>query len=481
MRWIVSLWFMFVITAAEAQQVMSFEEALQRVTQSNRAISSARYGVDAARREYSAARGLRAPQVELMGGYTLMQRDMTVDLGGAKGVVTESLEDLIYKGVEQGLISSTIATLLGEGLAPVKDADWSYTLQRRNFGFVGTTVTLPIYLGGRINSANRVAELEVESANNRLSGVESALVTELVERYYGVILAREVVGVRSSVVEGVKQHLSDALAMESEGLLPHSAILYLEYRLSDAERDYVDAVNRLDIAEQALRTTLQMNVDIVPQEAMFIVPSIADIEYFKASALRLNPIIVETNLAQSLSVEGVAMAKSELLPEVVAMGGVSLYSHNLSDIVPRWAVGVGVSLPILGGLSRQQNYKGAEYRARSVTEIVEKSKEDILLLVDREYYSLQNSALSIRACERSITFAQSYYLTALEGFREGVTSSSDLMDARIALAGARVEYLNAVYDYMLYLARLLEVAGLSGEFMDYKSCAEIVDINNVIL
>ena len=54
------------------------------------------------------------------------------------------------------------------------------------------------------------------------------------------------------------------------------------------------------------------------------------------------------------------------------------------------------------------------------------------------------------------------------------------MDARTALAGAGVEYLNAVYEYTLSLARLLELSGLSSEFVLYKSSAEIIDINSVI-
>lgn len=481
MKWIVLIWFVAMFSEVRAQQTISFEEALNRVEENNRAISSARYGVEAARSEYRAAKGLRAPQVELMGGYTLLQRDVDIDLGGAKGVVTQSIESIINKGVADGLITPTLAALLGDGLTPIKDVDWNYTLQRRNFGFVGTAVTLPIYLGGRINSANRVAELELEGSNNHLDGVESTLITELVERFYGVVLAREVVAVRSSVVEGVRQHLSDALAMESEGVLAHSAILYLEYKLSEAERDYVDAVSQLQIAEQALNTTMQIEGNVTPQGAMFKLSNIEDIEYFKESALCLNPIIVEANLMQSLGQERVNMAKGELLPEVVAMGGASIYSHNLSNIVPRWAVGIGLTVPLFGGFSRQQNHKSAEYKARSIAEMVEKCQEDVLLLVDREYYSLQNSLAGIGSCERSISFAESYYYTTLEGFREGVVSSSDLMDARIALAGARVEYLNALYNHMLYLARLLEVSGLSREFLSYKSDAVIVDIKSIML
>ena len=168
------------------------------------------------------------------------------------------------------------------------------------------------------------------------------------------------------------------------------------------------------------------------------------------------------------------------MPEIVAMGGASLYSYNLTNILPRWAVGVGVSMPIFGGLTKQEQYRASKSVERSIQDLAEKVKEDILLLVDKEYYALQNTLLNIDSSKRSIALAESYYTTALEGFREGVTPSSELMDARIALAASEVGYLDAVYNYILSLARLLEVSGLSGDFINYISNGVEVDINRVI-
>ena len=54
------------------------------------------------------------------------------------------------------------------------------------------------------------------------------------------------------------------------------------------------------------------------------------------------------------------------------------------------------------------------------------------------------------------------------------------MDARIALAASEVEYLDAVYSYVLSLARLLEVSGLSQEFILYIDSGVEVDINGVM-
>lgn len=480
MRFWISLLALLSTLSATAQLRVSFDDALSMMVERNRTISSAKYGVDAAYREYRVAQGLRMPKVDLVGCYTLMQHSIDIDLGGAKGVVTESLDGLINNGVSQGFITPTIASLLGDALNPLMGSDWRYTLQNRHFGFVGTTLTIPIYMGGRIGIANRVAKLKIDGAQIGLNGVTSALITELVERYYGVILAREVAAVKEFMVQGVEQHLSDAEAMEEQGVVAHSVVLYLQYKLSEVERDYSDAVSKLRVAERALQTTLQSDSEVLPRDNMFLSYEIYDVDYYRDNALSMNSAIGEVETAERLSSEGVNLARSAFMPEVVAMGGASLYSYNLTKMLPRWAVGVGVAMPLFGGLSKQEQYRASKSVERSVQDMAAKVREDILLLVDKEYYALQNALLDIDASKRSIALAESYYTTALEGFREGVMPSSELMDAHIALAASNVEYLDAVYNYVLSLARLLELSGLSGDFVNYISRGVEVGINRVI-
>ncbi len=480
MRFWMSLLALVFSISATAQQMVNFDDALRMMVERNKAISSAKYGVDAAYREYRATQGMRMPKVDLVGCYTLLQHGLDIDLGGAKGVVTESLNGLINNGVSQGLIPPSIASLLTDGLTPLVGSDWRYTLQNRHFGFVGTTLTMPIYLGGRIDIASRIAKLKIADAEIGLYGATSALITELVERYYGVILAREVVAVKEFVVQGVEQHLRDAEAMEEQGVVAHSVVLYLNYKLSEVERDYSDAVSKLCIAERALQTILQSDNAVFPSDRMFVSYEIYNIDYYRDNALNLNVAISAVENAERLSSEGVNLARSTFMPEVVAMGGASLYSYNLTKMLPRWAVGVGVSMPLFGGLSKQEQYRASKSVERSVQDMAAKVREDILLLIDKEYYALQNALLNIDSSKRSITLAESYYTTALEGFKEGVTPSSELMDARIALAASEVEYLDAVYEYVLSLARLLELSGLSDNFVNYISDGVMVDINRVM-
>lgn len=465
MRYLLTIVAVALAVDVAAQRYVCFDEALALMLANNRALRGARYGVDAAEEELRAARGLRSPRVDLVGAYTLLQRDVDIELGGVKGVVTGSIEDIIGEGVKSGVITPGVASFLGGALAPIADMDWRYRLQKRSLFTLGATLTVPIYMGGKINIANRAAHLGVEVGVCELNAMENSLLTQLVERYYGVVLAQHVVEVRREVLGGVEKHLSDALAMEEEGLLAHSAILYLEYRRSSAERDLAEAEHRLEVAKHALCSTMSTDMELLPSGKLFILDTIHSLDYYIDNAYNLNPILGGLAANASLANEGVKLSRAEFLPEVAAMAGGSIYSHNLSDIVPRWAVGVGVKLSIFDGLGKEHRYRASKLKAHQVSELVENARDDIWLLVEKEYYATTNAIVAIEASRRSMEFAASYLASISDGFSEGVNSSADLVDARVEYAAQRVEYLNSAYNFVTSLARLLEASGLSSEFI----------------
>lgn len=476
MKWLALILILLCAHTVDAQKNMNFNEALDTMLENNHLIKGERYSVDAAYNQLRAARGLRWPVIDAIGGFVLTQKDVAIDLGGAKGVVTESLKGFINNGVSSGLLTPDVAQLLAEGLKPITSLDWRYTLQKRDFGFIGATLTVPIYMGGRINIANRMAAISLNATTYSLDATESMLLTQLVERYYGVIVARQLCNVRRDIVDAIHRHLSDAEAMEEEGVVAHSVVVYMQYRLAEAERDLQGAMNKLHVAEMALNTTIGAESNVNPVDRIFLCDNIYSIDYYCDMASALNPIICEARLGKQLSEEGVKMARAAILPEVVAMGSGAIYSYQLSDMVPRWSIGIGVRIPIFDGLGKEFRYKAARSEANSVAEEVENAQSDILLLVKKQYFALENSIYNINATRRAIDFAESYYHSASEGFIEGVTSSSDLIDACVEVAVAKTEYLNAVYESCVALARLLEASGLSGTFMQYIEKGKHIDI-----
>ena len=226
--------------AAQEQtpRVLSLDEALEITLSGSPVIEASRYEEKAAQQERRAAIGLRMPQISVGGAYTYLGKDIGFDFNDLKGPVGNITHDILGSG----LIPTELIPQIQQLLTPVMGADWFLTLQDRSLGFVGGQVTLPIYMGGKINTANRAAKINEKTAVEQGNQNRNALVSELVERYFGLTLARQVVEVRQQVVDGVRRHLEDAEALEKS--YPDSP--YLPVLLAEIGR--MDA--RLNLASQ---------------------------------------------------------------------------------------------------------------------------------------------------------------------------------------------------------------------------------------
>ena len=453
--------------AAAAQQdvqLLTFDEALTITCTNNPALKAAAYEERAAEQERRAAIGLRMPQINVAGAYTYLGKDIGADLNDLKGPVNKLAGDILNSGIVPPELFPSIQGLIG----PILGADWFLKVQDRSLGFVGGEVTVPIYLGGKINAANRAARISQQTAEAAGAQTRNALVSELVERYFGLALAAQVVEVRREVVEGVRSHLRDAAALEENGMIAYSERLYVEVKMAEAERELENAKLQLQTISSALKNTLGTGEGAYrPITSMFVLTQLEDAAYYKALAADRNPLLTQVELKSRLAEEGVKARRSDFLPQVVAMGGASFYNYQVTGILPRWAVGVGVNLKIFDGLNREYKYSAARQTVRRVDALRDKAAEDIAVLVEKLYNQLNNYANQIVSIDSSIAFAEEYLKVKNAAFLEGMSSSSDLIDAELNLAKVRTERMQAAFNYDLTLAQLLEAAGISDEFTSY--------------
>lgn len=462
---------LFVATCAAAQpggRMLTLDEALSITYANNPSLKAAAYEERAAEQERRAAIGLRMPQINVAGAYTYLGKDIGFDFNNLKGPVNKVAGDILGSGVVPQELIPSIQGLI----SPILGADWFLKVQDRSLGFVGGEVTVPIYLGGKINAANRAARINQKTAEAVGDQTRNALVSELVERYFGLALAAQVVEVRQQAADGVRSHLRDAIALEKNGMIAYSERLYVEFKLAEAERELENAKLQLETISNALENTLGVEGKYRPVTAMFILTRLENADYFKELAADNNPLLTQVGLKRKLAEEGVKAQRADFLPQVVAMGGASFYNYQVTGILPRWAVGVGVNLKIFDGLNREYKYSAAKQTVRRVGALQTKAGEDISVLVEKLYNQMNNYANQIVSIDSSIAFAEEYLKVKNAAFLEGMSSSSDLIDAELNLAKVRTERMQAAFNYDLVLAQLLETAGISEEFLSYVRRAD---------
>ena len=456
------------LPAQEPGQALSLEEAIAVTLTDNPAMKAAAYEERAAQQQRRAAIGLRMPQINLTGAYAYMAKDIGFDFNNLKGPA----KDLTGKILGSGLIDPTLIPTIQGLLNPMMNADWFLTLQDQSFGFVGGEVTVPIWMGGKINAANRAARINEKTAVAQGNQTRNALISELVERYFGLALATQVVAVRQQVVDGVRRHLEDARALERNGMIAQTERLYVEFKMAEAERELANAKLQAETIASALSNTLGRESDWRPVTAMFLLAKVEDLAYYQDLAQARNPLLSQVSLKRELAQEGVRAQRADFLPQVAAIGGGSFYNYQVAGLVPRWAVGVGVNIKIFDGLNREYKYSAAKQTVRRVGELQNKAGKDIAVLVEKLYNQMMNYRNQMTSIDASLNFAEEYLRMKNAAFLEGMSSSTDLIDAELNLAGVRTERLQAAYNFDLLLAQLLEAAGISDEFSAYARRAD---------
>ena len=390
------------LPAQEQGRTLSLEEALEMTLSDNPAIRAAEFNRRAAQQERRAAIGLRMPQIGITGSYAYLGKDIEIDLNNMKAPV----QNLAGQILQSGMIPSDYIPSISQMLSGAMAASWALPLQDRSLGFVGGDVTVPLWMGGKINAANRAARINEQTARSQGIQQRNALVSELVERYYGLALARQVVVVRQQVVDGVRKHLEDAAALEAQGMISRSEKLYVEFKMSEAERDLQNAQSQVETIAAALNSTIGQTDDYQPVTAMFILERIEPLDHFRTLAAERNPLLDQVDQKRRLAYEGVRAQRSSFLPQVVAMGGMSFYDYQVSKVLPRWAVGVGVNFKLFDGLNREYKYSAAKQTVRRVEALQDKAGNDISVLVEKLYNQMENyrtQMASIEASPRSIS------------------------------------------------------------------------------
>lgn len=434
-----------------ADNSLSLQQASELVIDNNPEIKAAEYQQIAAYRKRQAAIGLYMPKISATAAWATMQKDIAIDINPLKPL----------------LGNFNIAALLG--------LDWNYTLQNRNLGFIEADITVPLFTGGKITAANRAAKAEVRAAEAEGRGCHYKLFSELVERYFGVVLATNAVKVRQLAVKTIEQHKADILLLIENGMATNTALLQINYALAKANQQLFAAQSALTIARKALCTTIGDEGIGNTTTPIFICSAIENLDTFLGWAKAGNTQLQYIETQKALSRENIAIHRANFFPEVVAMAGGG-FGHNISNILPRWAVGVGLRFTIFDGLNREYNYAAAKSTARRVEELQHSASQDIKLLIESLYNKCTECLQQVISLDSAIAFATDYAANIREAFLQEMASSTDVIDATLALAASQIEQLEAAYNFDLTLAKLLEAAGESYRFFDYLNSANSKNI-----
>lgn len=473
----------------EPVKALTFGEAYEVMNGNSHVLKRAEYAVNEKTADRKAAFGLRAPRVFVTANAIQMADPITLDLTPVRDAITPLYDALGNYGNFSGVpnpdpnTSGVMPTLpdaistqavrgkLLEGEAAINSAEWNQMIQERRFATVNANVVWPLYTGGKINAANAASKIQEEEAGLEKQQKQGELLSELVTRYYGLVLAEQARKVREQVDTAMKKHLYDSEKLSEQGQIAKVEFLHAQVAQADAEREFKKAGREVDIVKRGLQNTLAYGDtnDVAAISPLFILKSIESEDFFVQLALENNPQLRQVDSKRALANTGVKLEKSNYLPSVALTGTYDLANKNLSPYVPDWMVGVGLKWSLFEGNARNRKLQSAKFKVDQVEEAGLKAEEDIRTVIRKLYQQLGMQSEQLAELDKTLEFAQAYVESRDKAFHEGLSTSTELVDANLLLAKVKIERLQAIYSYDVVLANLLQICGIPEKFVAYQT------------
>ena len=344
----------------------------------------------------------------------------------------------------------------------------AFELNIRNMFAGGVSLQQPIFMGGKIVAANKMAELAEELAISQYDMSQRAVVSAVDQAYWQIVSVAGKKRLAQDYSDLLHQLLHDAEIMEQEGVATQADVLTIKVKANEADMLLTKATNGLVLSKMLLCKVCGMDLfsDIVlADEALDMVPlpkmspQISDEEIFSA-----RPEIRSLDLACRIYDRKTAMAKADMMPKIALTANYFVTNPNLyhgfrNEFAGIFNVGVAVNIPIIHGCEAMNKVRKAKAEAVMTHYQLEDAKEKITLQVAQLRKQAEEAFEKLDMAESSLASAEENLRTATIGFSEGVVPANVVLEAQTAWMKAHSEYIDAGVELQLCAVNLQTAEG----------------------
>lgn len=479
-------------TSAQAQQTLTLDSCRAMALRNNKTLSASRLQLDMARYNKKAAKTKYLPHISALGGYELTSREISLlskdqksalanagtnTTGALHNDIAGALTNLAQQGIltpEQasnlGGMFGQVGSKIGEAVNHVgQNIVDAFRTDTRQMYALSVMLTQPIYMGGAIIAANRMADIGEEMAQNNIEASTQNTLHSIDQAYWTVVSVHHKKKLAESYLAVVKKLDDDVSKMIHEGVATRADGLKVDVKVNEAEMSLTQAENGLALAKMLLCQLCGMDVDsditLADENADNIVEQADDAQADRAVAMENRPELKLLQNSADMSRQATKLVRAAYLPQVLLTGGYVATNPNVFNGFERklsgmWNVGVMVRVPLW-------NWMEGTYKVRAsriATTIVELERDDIRekidLQVSQSQFKVKEANRRLAMATKNVENAEENLRCANLGFKEGVIPTTDVMAAQTAWVQAQSQKIDAEVDVKMSQVNLKKALGV---------------------
>ena len=309
----------------------------------------------------------------------------------------------------------------------------------------------------------KLSGMDVEMAVEQARSSKIAMIKQVKQAFYAVLLAQASHDVMSQVYENAQKNYEKTLQRFNVGKVSEVERLRAQVAMLNAEPNVSSAENAVLLATWQLKAV--MGIDLGTE--VKVVGDLNDYTnellapYVSEEDLSNNSSLLQLGIQDRMLESTIRMQKKQYLPTLAA--NINYNYSAMGDEELRWfpssTAALSLSIPVFDGFQKRYNIKQSKV-TRNMLALQREDTERSLRIAIRNYND--QMALCIKnyqAANATVEIAQKSYDISAKMYEVGKATLVELNDAQLALQQAQLTQAQAVYNFMVTKASLDELIG----------------------
>lgn len=459
MRLITTLAILGVAVAAEAQQVLTLDECREMALKNNHEIKASQSKTESAKYTKKSYRANYLPSLTLnvIGAYSTFNGSedfsMTQNLPVFKpdattfGAQTPNLADKMW----------LVQNLTGYAYMPLTG---SIEYELGPMFMAGLTLKQPIYMGGKIANASKMAGLAVEASEANETLTQATVIEGTDQAYALVIKAKELQKVAEKYNDVLRELMDNVTKAKNQGMKTGNDVLKVQVKLNESELNMQKASNAVTLAKMNLCHKIGMSLT----SDIDVADDYPDMDV-RDGSVENRPESIMLSKKVEVAEAKTKVTRSSILPEVglVLMGsyinginvsgdvsGSSFDEKLLNDLAFTALINVKVPLFNFGKDANKVRASRCELEQARLEK--ENLTEQMELEKQRSSNVLNEAEKELVVAEKSLEQAAENMRASKSLYENGYETLSDYMESQVLWQQAMAAKVDA--QYQLYLAKV---------------------------
>lgn len=404
------------------------------------------------------------PTITMTGTYTLMSNDI-----GVSQEYASLLEPLKEKYANDLLVPDVLNYISNE----LGNLSFDVPIMDKNFGSIDIEILYPIFTGIKRIYANNLAKSNETMTEYEKEFYGATKYLELADIYFTLVLSESMTKVLRETHEMTKNHYSQALKMESTGILDKAERLVAKVAMDESERNLKSIKSQTTVLRAALLSIIetQRTYAIRPyvlSTPLFMNEQYPQLKWFK-DMMRENAFVFKQfDLHQDIAKTSLAMSRSNYFPVISVFGKQTIVSHNVpSNLIPNTIAGINLAWDIFDGLARERQIQQVKIETEIINDVQSNLKNELEISVEEWHSKLRQACIDAKELKSSLELSQEIYRIRKKSFSEGLCTSQQVLDALNLVNKTKLLLQTAYYEYDIALANLCCLCGIPQYFESY--------------